>query len=395
MTGDLHGNSPTAQSNFAFLELGWPELYPEAAKAEQNMHADPRASCFYARRTLEQAVQWMYDADEALRRPYRGQLAALLFEPTFLTLVEPPIRTKMDVIRKQGNAAVHDNKRVTPHEAGAVVRELFHVLFWIAHTYARAPEYAPPASLTFDLEAIPRPTGAVARSQTREMLRKRAEAQAAQDVQTQEARRDNAELQAELARLRAEIAQAKAASQTRADEHDYDEADDPRLSTSTSCSGRPAGRSTEERDREFEVTGMPNEHGHRLRRLRALGRRRPAAGGGRGQAHHDATPNDGPAAGQALRRLPGAAVRPAAGDLLHQRLRDLAVGRRSGYPPRRCRASTPRTSSQLLVAPAHRAAPAGGHADQRRRSSSATTSTGRSGASARPSSATASARRCS
>ncbi len=35
-----------------------------------------------------------------------------------------------------------------------------------------------------------------------------------------------------------------------------------------------------------------------------------------------------PAAGEAVRRLPGAAVRPAAGHLLLQRLRALAVGRR-------------------------------------------------------------------
>ena len=35
-----------------------------------------------------------------------------------------------------------------------------------------------------------------------------------------------------------------------------------------------------------------------------------------------------PAAGQAVRRLPGADDRPPAGDLLHQRLPDLAVGRR-------------------------------------------------------------------
>ena len=57
------------------------------------------------------------------------------------------------------------------------------------------------------------------------------------------------------------------------------------------------------------------------------------------------SPQVGPAAGQAVRRLPGAAVRPPAGDLLHQRLRALALGRRRPATRRaRCRASTPATS---------------------------------------------------
>ncbi len=259
MTQNVHGGSPTP-SNFIFLKPGWPELYPEAEKAEQNTAADPRASCFYARRTLELAVQWMYDADDTLRRPYRTELSALLFEPTFLALVEQPIRTKMDVIRKQGNAAVHDNKRIAPNEAMAVVRELFHVLFWIARTYARTTEYAPPASLTFNPEAIPPPTGAAARSQTREALRKRAERQAEQDTQMQEARRHNAELQAELTRLRAEIAQAKATSQARTDDHDYDEeaTRDFYIDILLKEAGWPLDQG---RDREFEVNGMPTKTG--------------------------------------------------------------------------------------------------------------------------------------
>ncbi|MGA9316146.1 MAG: DEAD/DEAH box helicase family protein [Solirubrobacteraceae bacterium] len=260
MTGGLPGGSSTAPSNFTFLKPGWPELYPEAEKAEQNMAADPRASCFYARRTLELAVQWMYDADDTLRRPYRTALSALLFEPTFLTLVEQPIRAKMDVIRKQGNAAVHDNKRIAPNEAVTAVRELFHVLFWIARTYARTPEYAPPASLVFDPETIQRLTGAAAGSQTREALRKQAEQQAARDAQMQETRRHNAELQAELTRLRAEIAKAKAANQTHDDDHDYNEeaTRDFYIDLLLKEAGWPL---EQERDREFEVRGMPTKTG--------------------------------------------------------------------------------------------------------------------------------------
>ena len=110
-----------------------------------------------------------------------------------------------------------------------------------------------------------------------------------------------------------------------ADTHDYSEAE-TRTTSSTCCSPRPAGRSTEARDREFEVTGMPNRAGQGLRRLRAVGRRRQAARARRGEADHQVSAGR-PAAGQAVRRLPGGAVRPAAGHLLHQRLRALALGR--------------------------------------------------------------------
>lgn len=99
-------------SNFTFLQTGWPELLAEAASAERTVVIDPRASCFYARRALELTVQWMYDADASLRRPYRSDLAGLLFEPTFQSAVDARIRTKMDLVRKEGNAAVHRTVKV-------------------------------------------------------------------------------------------------------------------------------------------------------------------------------------------------------------------------------------------------------------------------------------------
>ena len=60
-------------SNFDFLRAEWPELFGEA---ERDAFADPRISCFYARRTLELAVAWLYDADVTLRAPYKDDLSA-------------------------------------------------------------------------------------------------------------------------------------------------------------------------------------------------------------------------------------------------------------------------------------------------------------------------------
>jgi len=93
-------------SNFKFLLPEWPELEAGAARAEQLAVADPRAACFYARRALELGVNWLYEADDALRLPFSHDLAAKIAEPTMVRLVGLPIRTKMDIIRREGNAAV-------------------------------------------------------------------------------------------------------------------------------------------------------------------------------------------------------------------------------------------------------------------------------------------------
>ncbi|HET7416832.1 MAG TPA: DEAD/DEAH box helicase family protein [Solirubrobacterales bacterium] len=254
MTGSRDEMRPP--SNFLFLEAGWPELCAEALRAEQNVFADPRTACFYSRRTLELTVRWIYDADRALKPPYSRDLAGMLFEPTFIDAVDPRIRTKMDVIRKEGNAAVHRARPIRAEEAGRVVRELFHVLYWLAHTYALKPEVRPPASLTFDAEAVPRPPFTQQLQADRETLLKRSAEDTVRDEELEKARARNVELQAELVQLRSETAAAKVVNEERVDSHDYDEQATRDLYIDLLL--KEAGwQLTDERDREFEVTGMP------------------------------------------------------------------------------------------------------------------------------------------
>ena len=54
-------------SNFAFLQAEFPAVFEAARQAETRAHGDPRAACFYARRTLELALHWLYRNDPALR----------------------------------------------------------------------------------------------------------------------------------------------------------------------------------------------------------------------------------------------------------------------------------------------------------------------------------------
>jgi type I restriction enzyme R subunit len=72
----------------------------------------------------------------------------MLFEPTLRSLVGPGLHTKMDVIRRQGNAAVHRAKPVTAGESLPVVRELFHLMFWLGARYSRRPEDRPDPKLS-------------------------------------------------------------------------------------------------------------------------------------------------------------------------------------------------------------------------------------------------------
>lgn len=247
-------------SNFAFLRSAFPDLAIDAAKAERNALADPRTSCFYARRALELAVHWLYDADRQLRRPYRDDLSAMLFEDSFKAVVDARVRAKMDVIRRQGNAAVHRRQPIKPDVSVATVRELFHVMYWIARTYARDPAGSPDAGLTFNAQAIPRPATAQERQASIDALRRRQAEHEARDAELARARTENDDLSAELDRLQAEVASIKALNAARPDEHDYDEAQ-----TRTDLIDlllREAGWPLDQpQDREYEVQGMPNTQG--------------------------------------------------------------------------------------------------------------------------------------
>ncbi|MEU3774804.1 DEAD/DEAH box helicase family protein [Streptomyces sp. NPDC032472] len=215
-------------SNFDFLKTSWPAFYQEARQAERFAHADPRASCFYSRRALELAVHWMYDNDtSSLREPYSKDLAAHLHDASFKRLVGPAVATKMDLVRRLGNAAVHRSAPVLPATALSALRELFHSLYWVARTYAVRPEVRPASALDFDTGVVPRPLSPQARLKKQAELKAEAEADARrykkQAEELKQALAENAARAREIAELRAEIEAAKQANSQIQDTHDYDE----------------------------------------------------------------------------------------------------------------------------------------------------------------------------
>ena len=243
-------------SNFAFLRATIPTLHADAARAESYLASDPRSACFYARRTVEGLVDHLY----ALRRlpePYQNDLAARTNAPAFQQLTGRTISHKLNLIRRAGNSAVHETRAVGQDLSLAVLRELHHVLVWAAFHHSPAPEAVPTAA-RFDASLAARSAPLSRDELTRLAARLEAQDEALARVQ---AERDEvaAAKDAEIARLRSEVEAAQAAVVV-ADEHDYSEAETRDLFIDLLL--REAGWPlVEARDREFEVTGMPNAEG--------------------------------------------------------------------------------------------------------------------------------------
>lgn len=240
-------------AHFTFLQAEWPALFEAAEKTEALANPDPRSACFYARRTLELAVHWLYTHDPALKLPYQDHLNALLHEPTFRQTIGPALFAKAKIIKDLGNLAVHSHKPVRQYDALTATRELFHLLFWLARTYARKAR--PADDLTFNPDLLPKVTPLP--PQTLQQLQQLEGQLRERDEKLEELLSGKAALDEELQRLRAEVAAAKLVNAARPDTHDYSEAEtrDYFIDLLLKEAGWPLDQP---RDREFEVSGMPN-----------------------------------------------------------------------------------------------------------------------------------------
>ncbi len=245
-----------ASQHFHYLQGDWPALFEAAAKAESLANTDARASCFYARRTLELAVAWLYKHDPALRLPYQDNLSALIHEPTFRKTAGDALFTKARLIKDWGNMAVHSTKKITPVDAINTTRELFHFCYWLARTYGRTSR--PDPSQRFDINLLPK--AIVAPTQTVEQLQKLETDLHAKDEHLSKLLADKAALSEELKKLREAVAAAKKANSVEPDTHDYSEAETRKLFIDTLL--KEAGWNLDPaKNFEVEVSGIPNNEG--------------------------------------------------------------------------------------------------------------------------------------
>jgi len=242
-------------SNFAFLQSEWPLLHESAKRVEETANTDARTSCFYARRTLEMAVSWLFQHDKSLRLPYQPNLNAFIHEPTFRTVVGDTIFTKANVIRSLGNKAVHENQRMVPADGQAAARELFHICYWLARTYGRTAR--PDPSLTFKPALLP--TASALPAQTVAQLQSLETQLKDRDEKVNALLSDKSALDAELKALREEVAAVKAANAVQPDTHDYSEAETRDYYIDLLL--KEAGWQLTDKNLEVEVSGMPNNQG--------------------------------------------------------------------------------------------------------------------------------------
>ncbi|SHK61449.1 type I restriction enzyme, R subunit [Bradyrhizobium lablabi] len=243
-------------SNFAFLAAEFPAVHEAAAEAERQAGVSPTAAAFFAGKAVEVAVKWAFRTDPGLKLPYQDNIAALLHEPSFRRAAGEAVFAKARYINTLRNRAVHEEKTISPGDANGAVKELFHVCFWLARTYARKSK--PADGLAFDAGAL---------SRRDEVLKKafvQLKAQQAElDAKNGELTKlltDKQNLDDELKQLRAAVAAARKAAETRPDTHNYNEAETRDRYIDLLL--REAGWALDKPDDiEFRVEGMPNNEG--------------------------------------------------------------------------------------------------------------------------------------
>jgi len=243
-------------SNFDFVRTVLPAVHADCVRAESYLSSDPAAACFYSRRAIEQLVGHLYDV-MGLPEPYQNDLSARINAAPFKTKVGVGIVQKLNLIRKVGNVAAHEGRPIQPQTAMQALRELFHVVVFAAYRYSTDPQLVPTVR-QFD----PALAAKLAPLSRQELVKLAAKFKAQDEAHAKAlAERDDlaAAKDAEIAALKAQIAAAQAAN-TKPDEHDYSEAETRRaiIDVLLAEAGWPLDQA---RDREYAVTGMPNNHG--------------------------------------------------------------------------------------------------------------------------------------
>lgn len=200
-------------SNFAFLQE-WPELFQAAALAENYVRSDPRTASFHARRTLEGLVGWLFTNDpEFSPQPYDTSLNALLRSDAFTRLVPSQVQPHADLVRREGNQAVHGAREVSSGQAMGTVRDLWYVARWFAWNYGADENTALPEAFSETL--VPAPAADAARL-SRKQLEELEGRLAREQTEREELRRRVEGYEAELSALRVQVRARKSRNSGRA-----------------------------------------------------------------------------------------------------------------------------------------------------------------------------------
>jgi len=107
-----------------------------AIAAEKVLNIDIESSVINCRRAMEFAIKWMYSVDKSLEMPYQDNLISLMSTDDFHNLVDDGLWKRLDLIRKIGNRAAHNGKKVSMDEAMLCLQNLFIFMDFVSYCYA-------------------------------------------------------------------------------------------------------------------------------------------------------------------------------------------------------------------------------------------------------------------
>lgn len=125
-------------TNFDFLknEKKFDGFADAAIAAERILPIDYTASILNCRRAMEAAIKWMYSVDKVLVKPWDDKLVSLMNTDEFRDIVDEDLRRRMDYIRKSGNTAAHDGRKISKEQAVLCLENLYIFMDFVAYCYA-------------------------------------------------------------------------------------------------------------------------------------------------------------------------------------------------------------------------------------------------------------------
>lgn len=125
-------------TNFDYLkqEPKFNSFSDVAISAEKILKIDMEASVINCRRAMEFAVKWMYSVDKSLEMPYQDNLISLMSTEDFHDLVDDSLWKRLNLIRKIGNRAAHNGRKVTEDEAVLCLQNLFIFMDYVSYCYS-------------------------------------------------------------------------------------------------------------------------------------------------------------------------------------------------------------------------------------------------------------------
>jgi type I restriction enzyme R subunit len=124
--------------NFDFLkkEEKYKDFTYACIEAEKSLVVSYSSTAILARRALELAVKWVFSYDQELEAPYQDNLASLIHDFKFKSIIDAKLFPLIKYIQQLGNKSVHSAAPITREQAVLALKNLFEFVSWIDYCYS-------------------------------------------------------------------------------------------------------------------------------------------------------------------------------------------------------------------------------------------------------------------